>query len=114
MAVRGQSYQSGKEVTTNPASYNLHMKSAVLLLALALSAHAQSTANPASPDKADNKQVGAKLHLDVVKLVEVSGVRERMQSTLKPLLEEARKAFMNECKRCTAEFGEEWGSSKIS
>jgi hypothetical protein len=59
----------------------------------------------AQPDQ----KVDAKLHADVVKLVEASGERENMQKRLPQQLDAARFRMMSEtCKGCDPAFGEEW------
>jgi hypothetical protein len=86
------------------------MKSAfILVLAISLQSLAQSAPKDSPKDNVEaTKQIDPKLHSDVVKLVEVSGARERLETTLRPLLEEGHKTIMNNCKRCTQEFGDEW------
>jgi hypothetical protein len=86
------------------------MKWTLLLLALALSAEAQSPAAkaPAKDEASASKSVDPKLHADAIKLVEVSGAKQRIQDNFASLLDEAQKMMMDRCPRCTPEFGKEW------
>jgi hypothetical protein len=55
---------------------------------------------PAKPDP--------KLHADVVKLVEISGARKRLEDGFASMAEEGKKEMMKQCPQCSPEFGEEW------
>jgi hypothetical protein len=86
------------------------MKQGLLLLVLALAAHAQSPADKPnaqnSPDAAD--KASAKLHADAIKLVEATGARQRVQGGLKQMLEEGKKYMMGKCPACKPAFSDEW------
>jgi hypothetical protein len=57
----------------------------------------------------DTGKVDPKLHADVVKFVELSGEREKMQSGLAGQLAAAKFRMMTEeCKGCDPAFGDEW------
>lgn len=86
------------------------MKCTVLLIALALSANAQSpTAQPSKQEETTSaKKVDAKLHAEAIKLVEGSGAKKRLQDSLENIVDESQKAMMDKCPRCTPEFGKEW------
>jgi hypothetical protein len=84
------------------------MKQIVLLLLLLLSANAQSTADKPTEAQDAAKKASEKLHADAMRLVEVSGAKQRLQASLKPMLEEGRKAMMEKCPACSPAFGDEW------
>lgn len=85
------------------------MKWIVLLLSLTLSVNAQSSADkPSEPDGGSTKKVDPKLHADAIKLVEVSGARQRLQDNFKQMVDEGAKQMMEKCQRCTPEFKNEW------
>jgi hypothetical protein len=88
----------------------LDMKSILLFLALTLCATAQSPVEkPSEPgEAAAAKKVDPKLHADAVKLVEVSGAKQRIRDNLKQMVSEGKKQMMEKCPRCTPEFGDEW------
>jgi hypothetical protein len=85
------------------------MKSTVLVLALALSANAQSPVDKSSKSETTVvKKVDPKLHADAVRLVEVSGAKQHLQDNLEKMVDEAQKAIMDKCQGCAPEFGKEW------
>ena len=85
------------------------MKCTVLLLALALSASAQSpTDKPSDGETAVAKKVDPKLHADAVKLVEVSGAKKHLQDNFEKMVDDGAKAMMDKCQGCAPEFGKEW------
>jgi len=77
----------------------------LLFLACAFScAVAQS-----KPDQQGSaKEAASKLHADAVKLVEVSGARQRLKDGMTGMVEEGRKAMMEKCPACSPEFGDAW------
>jgi len=83
------------------------MKCSVLLVALALSVYAQSPVEKLSAQD-ETKKVDPKLHADAIKLVEVSGAKQRLQDNLEKMVDEAQQMMMDKCPRCTPEFGKEW------
>jgi hypothetical protein len=86
------------------------MKCAFLCLALILTARAQSpTDKPSEPRETPaEKKVDPQLHADALKLVEISGAKQRLQDNLKPMVSESKKRMMEKCERCTADFADEW------
>ena len=50
----------------------------------------------------------AQLHEDALKLVEVSGLRATIETTLSSSFATGAKAMMERCKECAPEFAEEW------
>jgi hypothetical protein len=86
------------------------MKWTLLLLALALSANAQSPVDKPSEqgESAIAKKVDPKLHADAIRLVEASGAKQRLQDNFKQMVETGAKAMMENCQRCTPEYADEW------
>ena len=87
------------------------MKYTVLFVALAISANAQSPVDKPSTQgqgQATVAKVDPKLHADAIKLVEVSGAKQRIQDNLEKMVDEAQKTMMDKCQRCSPEFGKEW------
>ena len=87
------------------------MNCTVLLLALTLSANAQSPMADepsAQGETTVTKKVDPKLHADAIRLVEVSGVKQRLEDNLEMVVDGAQKVMMDQCQRCTPEFGKEW------
>jgi len=54
------------------------------------------------------KKVDPKLHAGAVRLVEVSGAKQRLQDDFKQMVDDGVKQLMEKCQRCTPEFGAEW------
>lgn len=67
---------------------------------------AQSPGTPTSGASAS--KVDPKLHDDVLKLIELSGARERLTANVPIMVEAGRKKMMETCQTCAPEFGEEW------
>jgi len=86
------------------------MKWTLLLLALTLLATAQAPIHkPSEPgESATAKKVDPKLHADAIRLVEVSGAKQRLQDSFKQTVDEGVKQMMEKCPRCTPEFADEW------
>src|SRR5258707_4286515 len=88
-----------------------YMNLTVLLLAFTLSVSASSQSKPddrpPSGETAANK-VDAQLHSDVIRLFELTGLRQHLQDILKQSMADGRKAMMDKCERCTPAFGDEW------
>jgi hypothetical protein len=86
------------------------MKWTLLLLALLLSANAQSPVDkPSEPsESARATKVDPKLHADAIRLVEVSGAKQHLQDNFKRMVDDGAKAMMEKCERCTTEFRDEW------
>jgi hypothetical protein len=93
----------------------------VILLAVP-SLRAQTPASPAAqaakPAEQDAKAAPAKpdpkLHADVVKLVELSGARKRLEDGLPSMVEDGKKEMMKRCPQCSPEFAEEWGKRMLA
>jgi hypothetical protein len=85
------------------------MRWTLLLLALTL-ANSQSPADKPSEtgESMIAKKVDPKLHADAIKLVEISGAKQRLQDNFKQLVDDGAKQMMQKCERCTSEFGDEW------
>jgi hypothetical protein len=86
------------------------MKITVLLLALVLAANAQSAGDKPAERRVftlgiDN--VDPIHHAEVMQLLELSGVREKLELQKKSMVEEGRKKLMEKCQKCAPEFGEE-------
>jgi len=86
------------------------MKWIVLLLALTLSVNAQSPVekDPKPGESTIAKKVDPKLHADAVRLVEVSGARQRLQDNFKQMVDDGAKRMMQGCQRCTSQYRDEW------
>jgi hypothetical protein len=86
------------------------MKWILLLLTLTLSVNAQSPVDkPSEPGESTiAKKVDPTLHADAIRLVEVSGARQRLQDNIKQLVDEGAKQMTEKCQRCTPEFRDEW------
>lgn len=76
----------------------------LLVTASLLLAPQQATTKPGTPPTAAETM----LHADVVKLLEISETRDRLQAGIPSMVEQGRKAMMDKCSTCTPEFGEEW------
>jgi hypothetical protein len=79
---------------------------AIILLAAAVLASAQDSPN--------TPQFDARLHADVVKLVELSGTRAAMRSGLKQLVSEGKTRMLQACPGCNPAFADEWGKRMLS
>ena len=79
-------------------------------MALTLCANAQSQVGklPKPGESTSAKQVDPKLHADAIRLVEVSGAKQRLQDNFKQMGDDAVKQMMEECSQCTPEYGDEW------
>jgi hypothetical protein len=86
------------------------MKWTLLLLTLTLSANAQSPVDkhPEPSENAIAKKFDSKRHADAVRLVEVSGAKQRLHDNFKQMVDEGAKQMMEKCQRCTPEFRDEW------
>ena len=86
------------------------MKWTLLLLVLTFSANAQSPADkPAEAGETTTAKKGdPKLHADAVRLIELSGAKQRLQDNFKQLVDSGVKQMMENCERCTPEFAAEW------
>jgi len=59
-------------------------------------------------------QAGARLHSDVIKLVELSGTRAAMQNSLKQLVNDGKTRMMQACPGCSPAFGDEWAKRMLA
>ena len=92
------------------------MKFAIILAAAVL-AHAQEPATKSPPTSmAENSQpaVDARLHADVVKLIELTGVRAAIQSSFAQNIGESKARVMQACGGCATEFAEEWAKRMLA
>jgi hypothetical protein len=83
------------------------MRVALIFLAFLLSPYPQSPSNPAGQTE-NEKKLDPKLHADVLKMIEASGARQKLQETLKSGVADGRKTLMEKCEKCLPEFGDEW------
>jgi hypothetical protein len=79
------------------------------MLATVLLAAAFVSPQTASP-KADipASKIDPKLHADSAQLVELSGLKKKVQETLSKGLADGSKKIMEQCPSCKPEFAEEW------
>jgi hypothetical protein len=92
------------------------MKITVLLLALVLPANAQPAGDKPAETRVFtvNNGVDPKLHAEVLQLVELSGVREKLEAQKQALVEEGRKKMAEKCPKCAPEFGNEWAKRMLA
>jgi hypothetical protein len=99
------------------------MNSAILLLALMLSAQAQTADNKAVQPNApatDSSTANAvpadsrKVHADAVQLVELMGAREQVPAMWKVMVADGRKQMKEQCELCSAKFSEEWAKQMLA
>jgi hypothetical protein len=81
-----------------------------LTLALALCLHAQTPAGEPAP-KSDAAQ---EAHVKAVKLVEITGARDKMAASLPDLVEKGKAAMRERCPECAASFITEWGKRMLA
>lgn len=74
-----------------------------LLIAICLNAYAQEGPIAAKPESVES------LHSKAVKLVEVTGVRNRLMAALPEMVEQGKAAMTKQCPNCAPAFIEEWG-----
>ena len=99
------------------------MNSAILFLALILSAQAQSPDNQVAPANTptanssvsipvpvDSKQV----HANAVELVELMGAREQVPPMWKAMIEDGRKQMKEQCELCSAKYSDEWAKRMLA
>jgi hypothetical protein len=75
-----------------------------LVLALAIHVNAQAPVG----QRASKPDVAVEVHLKAVKLVELSGERERIQSSLPEMMEQAKSGMRKQCPNCDPAFFTEW------
>jgi hypothetical protein len=78
-----------------------------LLAAIALTVYAQAQVPAGQPPPKTN--VAVELHLKAVKLVEITGVRDRMVAALPGLIEQAKATMQKQCPDCDPAYSAEWG-----
>jgi hypothetical protein len=76
-----------------------------LVLALAVHVNAQVPAGQPVP----NPDAAIEIHLKAVKLVEMSGARERFVTAIPGLIEQGKTAMQTQCTDCNPAFVAEWG-----
>jgi len=86
------------------------VKWTLLLFALTLCANAQSQVDKPSKlgESTSAKEVDPKLHADAIRLVDVSGAKQRLQDNFKQMVDDGAKQMMEKCSRCTPEYADEW------
>jgi hypothetical protein len=89
---------------------------ALLTLTLNLATHAQApTENPALQTGPEStKKTDPRLHADVLKLMELTGIRELVESSLKPMVDKGRQEMTTQCPKCSPEFGDEWAKRMLA
>jgi hypothetical protein len=80
-----------------------------LVLALAIG----TLAYPQQPGKAA-PAVDPKLHADVIKPVELTGVRALMQNGIKQVISDGKARMTQSCTGCDPAFAEEWAKRMVS
>lgn len=83
----------------------MKLKLFILLLAVGLAALAQ--APPVAPDPVREAET-AKLRANVLKLLEMEGIRENLQQRIKTTMPESKANMRQACEKCAPEFAEEW------
>ena len=86
------------------------MRVALVFLAFLLSLYPQS--GPGGQADSE-KKVDPKLHADVMKMIEGSGARQKLQDTLKSGIADGRKVMMEKCEKCAPAFFDEWEKRMI-
>jgi hypothetical protein len=92
------------------------MKITMLVLALVLSANAQSAGNKPAETRVFTLGIGpadTKFHGDVVRLMELSGAREKLEAQKKTMVEDGRKEMIEKCPKCAPEFANEWAKRML-
>ncbi len=99
------------------------MNSAILFLALILSAQAQTPDNKAiqtTIPTADSNTAAAipvdskKVHADAIQLVELMGARQQVPALWKAMIGDGRKQMKEQCELCSAKFSEEWANRMLA
>jgi hypothetical protein len=87
-----------------------------LVLSFYLTAYAQApTENPTGKNPAESTgKVDPKLHADVLKLMDLMGLRDLLESSMKPLVGKGKQEMMAQCPKCSPEFGEEWAKRMLA
>jgi hypothetical protein len=81
----------------------------IMLLVLTVCGDGQQSSEKSSQQSsAETAKVDQKLHEDVVQLVELSGVRQRMVNAIPQLMKDGEARLMAGCEGCNPEFGHEW------
>jgi len=86
------------------------------LLAIAVLASAQGRADsPQTTVAEDSPQVvDPKLHADVTKLVELTGIRAAMQNNLKQLVDQGKARMRQLCTGCDPAYSDEWAKRMLA
>jgi hypothetical protein len=81
----------------------------ILILFLAFVANAQSPGDKRpQQDPPTAKQIDPKLHADAIKLVEVTGAKQRLQGGLTENVAKGKTQMMETCPKCAPAFADEW------
>jgi hypothetical protein len=102
--------EMGGFFTSSARSIIHRVKWTLLLLTLTLCANAQSQAAKSSKpgEITSAKEADPKLHADAIRLVDVSGAKQRLQDNFKQMVDDGAKQMMEKCSRCAPEYGNEW------
>jgi hypothetical protein len=86
------------------------------LLAIAVLASAQGRAYSPQTRAAEGvpDAVDAKLHSDVIKLVELSGIRAAMQNNLKQIVDRGKARMLQLCTGCDPAYSDEWAKRMLT
>jgi len=84
------------------------VKIAVLILALALSAHVQAPSAKSGGTTNDARQADPVLHADIVALFDLIDLRHELLDRVKQTMPEAKKKVMDNCQTCSQAFADEW------
>jgi hypothetical protein len=89
----------------------------VILLAAVVLVNAQEPApkSPSTPTaESSQPAVDARLHQDVLKLIELTGVRAALQNGTAQGIGEGKVRVMQACNGCAPEFGDEWAKRMLA
>src|SRR5580700_6195506 len=102
-------------LTTHPLIQSKKMTFATLL-AIAVLASAQGRAYSPQTRAAEGvpDAVDAKLHSDVIKLVELSGIRAAMQNNLKQIVDRGKARMLQLCTGCDPAYSDEWAKRMLT
>jgi hypothetical protein len=56
----------------------------------------------------NSSNADAKLHDEVLQLIELSGIREEIEARKRPVVEQGKKLMLEKCRQCAPEFADEW------
>jgi hypothetical protein len=88
-----------------------------ILLAVAIFASAQESADKRAQTAAAESsapEVDARLHSDVIKLVELDGTRAAIQNNLRQLINQGKNSMLQLCPACDPAYGDEWARRMLA